>query len=92
MQGLTFWSEELAKQRGNTDANPITLTASNAGTSKSGIFSLENCDGTIEPMSWKLLREERKAFFQYRPGLDYRRSECKEGSRVKQSTGENRAT
>ena len=31
-------------------------------------------------------------FFQYLPGLDYRRGGCKVESRVKQSTGENRAT
>ena len=40
----------------------------------------------------RVLREERKAFFQYRPGLDYRRDGYKVKSRVKQSTGENLAT
>ena len=39
-----------------------------------------------------VLREELEAFFQYRPGLDYRRGECKGKSREEQSTGENRAT
>ena len=39
-----------------------------------------------------VLREERKAFFQYRPGLDYRRGEYDGKSRVEQSTGKNRAT
>ena len=34
-----------------------------------------------------VLREERKAFFQYRPGLDYRRGECKG---EKQSRAEHR--
>ena len=40
-------------------------------------------------LCYHVLREERKAFFQYRPGLDYRRGGYKG---EKQSTGENRAT
>ena len=36
-----------------------------------------------------MLREERKAFFQYRPGLDYRRGGCK-GEKAEHR--ENRAT
>ena len=39
-----------------------------------------------------MLREERKEFFQYRPGLDVRRGGAKEGKGKEQSTGENRAT
>ena len=41
---------------------------------------------------YTMLREERKAFFQYRPGLDYQRGEYNGKSRVEQSTGKNRAT
>ena len=32
----------------------------------------------VVPLSQRVLREERKAFFQYRPGLDYRRGGAKE--------------
>ena len=39
-----------------------------------------------------MLPEERKAFFQYRHGLDYRRGGAKGKSREEQSTGVNRAT